>query len=72
MSRHNLAPVVEVYMSMLKECNCYNFRIGHVNNSPTMQFSLEIPEIHSQNHVYMQSLTECVRDFQNNALTRLL
>ena len=39
---------------------------GHANKIPTMQFSLEYPEILRQNH--MLSLTECVWEFQNNAL----
>ena len=42
--------------------------IGHVNNIPTMQLFTGIPK-NTQSKSYMLSLTECVWDFQNNALT---
>ena len=41
--------------------------IGRVNNSPTMQFFTGISR-NTQLKLNMPSLTECVRDFQNNAL----
>ena len=40
--------------------------IGYVNSIPKMQFSLKFLEILSHNLMF--SLTECVREFQNNAL----
>ena len=41
--------------------------IGHVNKIPTMQFFSGISR-NAQSKLYMLSLTECVGDFQNNAL----
>ena len=41
--------------------------IGHVNNIPTMQFLSGISR-NTQSKSYMLSLTECVWNFQNNAL----
>ena len=41
-------------------------QMGHVNNIPTLQSLLDFPEILSQNHIL--SVTECVWDFQTNAL----
>ena len=41
--------------------------IGHVNNIPTMHFFTGISR-NTQSKSYMLSLTECVWDFQNNAL----
>ena len=43
--------------------------LGHVNNIPTMQFSLEFPAVtHSKSGKILKSLTMCVREFQNDAL----
>ena len=41
--------------------------IAHVNNIPTMQFFTGIFR-NTQSKLYMLSLTECVWDFQDNAL----
>ena len=41
--------------------------IGHVNNIPTMQFFNGISG-NTQSKSYMLLLTECVWDFQNNAM----
>ena len=41
--------------------------IGHVNIIPTMQFFAGIFR-NTRSKLYMLSLTECVWDFQNNAL----
>ena len=41
--------------------------IGHVNNIPTIQFFIGISR-NTQSKSYMLSLTECVWDFQNDAL----
>ena len=41
--------------------------IGRVNKIPTMQFFAGISR-NTQSRLYMLSLTECVWDFQNNAL----
>ena len=41
--------------------------ILHVNNIPTMQFFTGISR-NTQSKSYMLSLTECVWEFQNNAL----
>ena len=41
--------------------------IGHFNEYPTMQFLTGISR-NTQSKLYMLSLTECVRDFQNSAL----
>ena len=41
--------------------------IGHANDIPTMQFSHGISR-NTQLKTYTLSLTECVWDFQNNAL----
>mgnify|MGYP001795320705 CR=1 FL=1 len=41
--------------------------IGHVNNIPTMHFFRGISR-NTQSKLYMLSLTECVWDFQHNAL----
>ena len=43
------------------------YRLGHVNNIPTMQFFTGISRI-PQSKSYMLSLTESVWDFQYNAL----
>ena len=45
--------------------------IGHVNNIPIMQFFTGITR-NTQPKSYMLSLTECVWDFQNNALWETL
>ena len=42
--------------------------IWHVNNIPTMRFFTGIPR-NAQSKSYMQSLTECAWDFQNNELS---
>ena len=42
-------------------------QIGQVNNIPAMQFLSRISR-NTQSKSYMLSLTECVWDFQNNAL----
>ena len=41
--------------------------IGHVNYIPAMQFFAGISR-NTQSKSYMLSLTQCVWDFQNNAL----
>ena len=45
-----------------------NHIIGHVNNIPTMQFFTEISRNTQSKSYNMLSFTECVWDFQNNAL----
>ena len=37
----------------------YSTLMGHVNKTPTMQFSLEFPEILSQNHICYHWLSVC-------------
>ena len=43
--------------------DCISYAIGHVNNTPTMQFFPRISR-NTQSKSYMLSLTECVWDFQ--------
>ena len=42
-------------------------RMGHVKNIPTMQFFTRILQ-NTQSKSFLLSLTECVWEFQNNAL----
>ena len=52
----------------VSECEYWKFAaIGHVNNIPTMQFFTQISR-NTKSKAYMLSLSECVWDFQNNAL----
>ena len=46
--------------------------IGHVTNIPTMQFFTRISRNTQSKLKYMLSLTDCVWDFQNNALWLLI
>ena len=43
------------------------FLIRHAKNIPTMQLFIGISR-NTKSKSYMLSLTECIRDFQNNAL----
>ena len=43
-------------------------KIGHVNNIPTMQFFIGISRNTQSKSQYTLSMTECVWDFQNDAL----
>ena len=44
------------------------YKIGHVDNIPSTQFFFTGISRNTQSKSYMLSLTECVQDFQNNAL----
>ena len=67
-----LGPMIYTMFSNLCSRHGYSLsqnisQIRHVDNIPTMQFFSGISR-NTQSKSYMLSLTECVRDFQNNAL----
>ena len=54
----------------IRNCKCVRKKtlvIGHVNSIPMLQFFTRISR-NTQSNSYMLSLTECVREFRNNAL----